>query len=169
MSQTIKIVINQQGSLNMKKIGLLLLITLFMAGCSATAERIREGRDLDYLNAKYAYRYIVVSSKPASKLFDDVNLTCKVEAQAHADQVIAEGRRMQLKELEGRSGHEKTMLMSIYKSGEGMRKPLIVKNGYHNCMNKSGWDTRRVCVRNCSDEARRLYDLKRAEYKARYP
>ena len=152
----------------MKKIGLLLLITLFMAGCSATAERIREGRDLDYLNAKYAYRYIVVSSKPASKLFDDVNLTCKVEAQAHADQVIAEGRRMQLKELEGSSGHEKAMLMSIYKNGEGMRKPLIVKNGYHNCMNKSGWDTRRVCVKNCSASDRALYQKKRAEYKALY-
>ena len=140
-----------------------------MTACGITGEQRLERNDVRDLKAQYEKKYIVVSSKPASRIFDDVNLICKVEAQTYADKVSAEEREMLLNELEGRSGHAKTQLLAIKNSGLGMRRPYLIKDGYQRCMNTSGWDIRNVCVRNCSVEAHRLYDLKRAEYKARYP
>tara|TARA_B110001450_G_C17455782_1_gene413987 strand:- start:227 stop:688 length:462 start_codon:yes stop_codon:yes gene_type:complete len=153
----------------MRKLGLLLLITLLIGGCSATAERMREGKDLNDMKAKYENRYIVTSSKPKSKIFNDVDLICTVQAKSDADKTIAKEKQMKLRELEGRSGREKDLKMGSFNNTVGRMWSGAVKYHYHNCMNKSGWDTRSVCVKNCSAEERALYDLKRAEYKARYP
>ena len=152
----------------MRTLGPLLLTTLIMTACGITGEQRQERNDVRDLSAQYEKRYIVVSSKPVSKLFDDVNLTCKVEANTYADKRMSEDRKMFLKEIEGQDAFGKSTLTNVNNAGLNMRRPQYEKDGYKNCMNKSGWDIRNVCVKNCSASDRALYQKKRAEYKALY-
>jgi hypothetical protein len=170
-----------------KLLAVVIVSLLALTGCSS----IKEANELDSFAPKYHKAYVAVSSSPSSRFFQDVDLTCKTEATIYQDKKLSD---MALQQNQERAKQTKSdgsfkcktdyfgtttckpseqsslLAANLSRMDEDARRwaaPQFYATGYKMCMNRSGWDIRRVCRKNCSKEARDLYEIKRAEYKER--